>query len=241
MVNLLVRSAIFSLYMILSVILYSFLCVLGSPLPFRYRYGLVAIWAKGIILVLRKVCRIDYHVEGLENLSKISNGIVLCKHQSTWETFFLPMFFHQAAIIVKRELLWIPFFGWGLATIAPIAIDRSKGPIAMEQLYKKGKMCLEAGRWILIFPEGTRIASGKVGHYRLGGARLAVTTGYPVIPIAHNAGRYWPKRKFIKRPGTIKVVIGPLIETKNRTPEEVLAETKAWIETTMRRIDPESY
>jgi 1-acyl-sn-glycerol-3-phosphate acyltransferase len=133
--------------------------------------------------------------------------------------------------------LWLPFFGWGLATIDPIAINRSKKTNAMEQIIKKGKVCLDAGRWILVFPEGTRIPYGKVGHYKAGGARLAVTTGYPVIPVAHNAGRYWSKRGFIKKPGTVQMVIGPLIETKNKTPDEVLAEVKDWIEGTIKKID----
>ncbi|MEO8400542.1 MAG: lysophospholipid acyltransferase family protein [Gammaproteobacteria bacterium] len=186
---------------------------------------------------MKVICQIDYHVEGLENIPKNRNGVVLCKHQSTWETFFLPSFFHQAAIIVKRELLWVPFFGWGMATIDPIAINRSDKANAMQQVISKGKKCLAAGRWILMFPEGTRIAPGKIGNYRMGGARLAVSAGCPVIPVAHNAGRFWPKGKFLKKPGTIQMVIGPVIETAGRTPEDVMAEVKAWIETTILKID----
>jgi len=240
-VNLFIRSLIFSTYAIVSVILYSFVCILATPLPFRIRYTIVSSWTWSVISVLKIVCRVNYHIEGMENLKKVKNGIIFSKHQSTWETFFLASHFHQAAIIVKRELLWVPFFGWGLATVDPIALNRKKGSTAMEQLVKEGKKCLAEGRWILIFPEGTRIASGKIGNYRIGGARLAVATGYPVIPIAHNAGRYWSKRSFIKKPGTVKVVIGPPIETKDSTPEQVLKKSKSWIESTMLRIDPESY
>ncbi len=180
---------------------------------------------------------LEYKVEGFENIPQDRNGIVLSKHQSTWETYFLPTFFHQAAIIIKRELLWIPFFGWGLIAIDPISINRSNKASAIEQILKKGKKFLDKGRWILLFPEGTRVKPGTVGHYRLGGAKLAVQTGHPVIPVAHNAGRFWPKGQFIKNPGTIHVVIGPLIETQGHTPEEVMAKAKDWIETTMKRID----
>lgn len=236
-VNLFIRSCIFSMYVMVTVILYSFICILASPLPLRYRYALVVSWTNSVIWVLKVVCHVKYHIEGAENLTKIKNGIVLSKHQSTWETFFLPGFFHQAAILVKRELLWVPFFGWGLATVDPIAINRTKTSSAMEELVRKGKKCLADGRWIVMFPEGTRIAPGKVGNYRAGGARLAVATGYPVVPVAHNAGRYWSKRKFIKRPGTVHMVIGPVIETVGKRPEQVLQETKTWIEETMLRID----
>lgn len=234
--NLLIRSSFFSIFMILAATFYSFICILSFPFPLRYRHGLISAWTGAMIWALKKTCRIDYQIEGLENIPRDRNGVILSKHQSTWETFFLQNLFHETAIILKRELLWIPFFGWGLAIIDPIAINRSAASSAMEQIIKKGRKCLEAGRWILVFPEGTRIAPGKVGHYRLGGARLAVATGYPVIPVAHNAGVYWPKRKFIKKPGTIHVVIGPLIETTGRTPEAVLAQAKTWIEETMLRL-----
>lgn len=172
----------------------------------------------------------------MENIPTNRSGVVLSKHQSTWETFFLQGLFYQSAIILKRELLWVPFFGWGLAIIDPIAINRSNTNNAMSQIITKGRKCLEAGRWILVFPEGTRIPYGQVGKYRVGGARLATATGYPVIPVAHNAGRFWPKRSFLKTPGTIHVVIGPLIETIDRSAEEVLAEAKNWIEGTMKKL-----
>jgi 1-acyl-sn-glycerol-3-phosphate acyltransferase len=189
------------------------------------------------IYLLKKLCYIHYAVEGLENIPKEQVGIVLSKHQSTWETFFLPLIFHNPAIILKQELLWIPFFGWGLASTDPISINRSAKSSAMQQIITKGKKSLAAGRWVLVFPEGTRVAPGVVGHYKLGGARLATATGYPVIPVAHNAGHCWPRRRFIKRPGTIRLVIGPLIESEGRTADEVLKLAKGWIEATMLRID----
>jgi 1-acyl-sn-glycerol-3-phosphate acyltransferase len=189
-----------------------------------------------MVWLLKVVCCVDYEIKGLENIPKDRSGVVLSKHQSTWETFFLQSLFHEAAIILKKELLWVPFFGWGLATIAPIAIDRNNARSAMEQIIDKGKKYLAAGRWILVFPEGTRISVGKTGKYRAGGARLAVAAGCPVVPVAHNAGRFWPRRGFIKIPGTIQVIIGPPIETVNRSPEEVLEQAKGWIEGVMENI-----
>ncbi len=235
-INIFIRSSIFSVLMLISTIIYSFICLAAFPFPLHYRYKLITAFTSTMLWLLKVICHIDYKIEGLENIPKDRSGIVLSKHQSTWETFFLQGLFHQAAIILKRELLWVPFFGWGLAIIDPIAINRSKASDAMNQIITQGRKCLEAGRWILIFPEGTRIPPGKVGKYRIGGARLATTTGYPVIPVAHNAGCFWPKRSFIKTPGTIHVVIGALIETKNRSPEDVLAEAKNWIESTMKKL-----
>ena len=236
-INLFSRSLIFSILMATTTFIYSFICVLCSPLPLRYRTAIITSWTKMIIWLLKVICKIDYRIEGLENVPKDRVGIVLSKHQSTWETFFLQGFFHQPAIILKRELLWVPFFGWGLATIDPIAINRQSKSSAMEQIITKGKKCLEAGRWILVFPEGTRIPAGKIGNYKPGGAKLAVQTGYPVLPVAHNAGRFWAKRKFIKKPGTITIVFGPLIETTGKKAEDILIEAKKWIESTVARID----
>jgi len=234
--NLFIRSLIFNLFLPIVTIFYSFFSVCMFPFPLRYRYAVIMAWTSMMVWVLKKVCHIDYEVKGLENIPKNRNAIIMSKHQSTWETFFLPTLFYQCAIILKRELLWVPFFGWGLATIDPIAINRKAGTTAMDQIIAQGRRCLEAGRFILVFPEGTRIAPGKVGKYRLGGARLSATTGYPIIPIAHNAGYFWRKRGFIKYPGTIQVVIGPLIEPNHRKPEEIIKEVKTWIEDMVKEM-----
>lgn len=235
--NLFIRSLIFSVYSLTSMVLYSFICLLTIVLPLHKRFEIISHYLRAYFWVLSKVCHINYVVEGLDNIPKDRAGIILSKHQSTWETFFLPIIFNNPAIILKRQLLWIPFFGWGLAVVEPIAINRSNKSSAMQQIITKGKKCLERGRSILVFPEGTRVAIGQVGHYRLGGPRLAAATGYPIIPVAHNAGLFWPRRKFIKKPGTVQVVIGPAIESQGRTPEELLELTKQWIESTMLRID----
>jgi 1-acyl-sn-glycerol-3-phosphate acyltransferase len=235
--NIFIRSLFFTVFVAIYIFFYSFISVALFPFPLRYRFICIMAWTRSIIWLLQKLCYINYEVEGWENIPKDRNGIIMCKHQSTWETFFIPGHFYEPAIILKRELLWIPFFGWGLATIDPIAINRNAKRSAMDQIISKGKKCLDAKRWILVFPEGTRMAPGQIGKYHMGGARLATNTGYPILPIAHNAGRFWPKRGFLKKPGTVKVVIGPMIETKDRSSEDVLAETKSWIEETMRRID----
>lgn len=236
--SMLIRSTIFSIILPIFTMFYSLLCVGSLVLPFRYRFPIVMGWSRSVIWLLRVICHIDYHVEGLHHIPKNRNGIIMSKHQSAWETFYLPPRFHEVAIIMKRELYWVPFFGWGAIAAEPIAINRSDKRSAMAQIIAKGKKYLEAGRWILVFPEGTRVSPGHAGTYRLGGARLAVETGYPILPVAHNAGCYWSKRKFIKTPGTVKVIYGPLIETKDRSAEEVLELTRDWIEATMATIDP---
>lgn len=237
--ELFIRSFIFSTYSLSTMVIYSFFCLFSLLLPFKKRQSMIRAYLVVYFKVLKAVCHIDYKVEGFEHLRKNRPGIIMSKHQSTWETFFLPLIFHDPAIIIKRQLLLIPFFGWGLAISDPIAINRSNKSSAMQQIIAKGKRALAANRSILIFPEGTRVAPGHIGYYRLGGARLAAATGAPIIPVAHNAGRAWPRRKFIKQPGTITMVIGPLIESEGKTAEALLAETKDWIETTMLRIDKE--
>lgn len=239
-INLVIRSLVFYLFLAVTLPIYCLILILISPFPLRYRFAVVIHFTHSSLWVLKVVCHIDHRLEGAENIPKNRNGVILSKHQSAWETFFLPELFRDPAIITKRELLWVPFFGWGFATIDPIAINRSDTATAMDQINKKGKKCLEQGRWILVFPEGTRIPPGKIGKYRLGGARLAITAGnYPILPIAHNAGYFWGKNSFIKKPGTVRVVIGPLIETINRSPEEVTEQAKNWIENTILRIEKE--
>lgn len=236
-INLFLRSFVFSLFSLSMIVIYSLVAVFCFFLPLTKRHAIIRSFIVIYMAVLSKLCHINYIVEGEEHLAKMKGGIVLSKHQSTWETFFLPLIFKNPAMIAKRELLWVPFFGWGFAASDPITINRNNKTSAMQQIIKKGQLCLDAGRWVVFFPEGTRTAPGEIGKYHLGGARLATATGYKVVPVAHNAGRCWPRRTFIKRPGTIRVVIGAPIDPHNRTPEEVLQLAKDWIETTMVRID----
>ena len=228
--NLLLRSIVMWCCSIISIFIFSLLIVMAWPLPLKYRFKIITVFMLQYLFWLKHVCHIDYQIEGLENLSKDRNGIVMAKHQSTWETFFLPIYFKEVAAIAKQELLWVPFFGWAFAASNPITINRSKTTSAMQQVIHKGKTCLEDGRWVMVFPEGTRIPYGQVGQYKLGGTRLAVASGYPIQLVAHNAGLYWPRRQFIKRPGTIRVAISPLIESTGKTPEGLMEEAKQWIE-----------
>lgn len=232
-----VRSLLFFIIVPVFTIFYSLFCVACFPLPLRYRFEVVMGWTRSVVWLLKVLCHVDYQVHGLENIPHDRGGIIMSKHQSSWETFYLPGMFNETAIILKRELMWVPFFGWGLAVTSPIAINRSNRSSAMAQIINQGKKYIKAGRWILVFPEGTRIAPGKIGKYRLGGARLAVETGSPILPVAHNAGHFWSKRRFMKRPGTIQVVFGPVIESVGRKPEEVMALTQEWIEGTMLKIE----
>lgn len=233
MISLFIRSFLFWLYSTITIPLYSLICVFCAFFPLNTRHAIIRVYLKTYFSVLKTLCHIDYQITGLENIPKNQSAVILSKHQSTFETFLLPLIFHAPAVIVKRELLWIPFFGWALRTGGPIAIDRKNTKSSMMQILEQGKAMLHAGRWVLLFPEGTRIPYGKVGHYRLGGARLAVDAHVPVIPVAHDAGKVWPRRRFIKYPGTVHMVIGPAIATDGRTPEAVLADTKQWIESTI--------
>jgi 1-acyl-sn-glycerol-3-phosphate acyltransferase len=183
---------------------------------------------------------IGYEVEGEENVPGYP-VILMAKHQSAWETLYMESRFPPQCWIVKKELLWLPFVGWSLMAIRCIAIDRSSGQSAREQIVEQGAQRIKQGMWVSIFPEGTRIAPGKVGRYGIGGALLATRTGTPILPIAHNAGEYWPRYAFRKRPGTIRVVIGPPIQTAGRDVLSVNTEVQAWIEGQMRRISPERY
>jgi len=164
----------------------------------------------------------------------------MSKHQSTWETMGLQQIFPPQTFVVKRELLKVPFFGWGLAAMKPIAIDRGAGHKAVQQIVTQGIERLKQGIWIVIFPEGTRVHPGQKIRYKLGGAILAAKSGYPVIPVALDSGKYWPKKQFLKKPGTIHVVIGPPIQTRDRNPDDILADVEEWIESTMKRIDPQT-
>ena len=229
------RSALFALGQVLSTLLFSPLALAAFVLPYRIRYRVVMQWTFLNIWWLEVTCGLRYRVEGLENIPERAT-IVLCKHQSTWETLVLPRYFSPQTWVLKRELLRLPFFGWGLATLRPIAIDRAAGRTALDQVVEQGRRRLAEGIWVVVFPEGTRVAPGAQRRYRLGGAVLAEKTGQPVVPVAHNAGDYWPRRGFLKRPGTIRLVIGEPIESAGRSAVEINARAAEWIESTVRAL-----
>lgn len=230
-----IGSVIFSFLMMTLTFVYSFFCLFCYKLPYKVRYGVINLWTWAITSCLTIFCGICYRVEGRENIPK-TNAIIFSKHQSTWETFILPMIFPHPAIIIKKELLNIPFFGWGLRLLDPIAINRKDKSSAMDQIVALGKARLAKGDWILVFPEGTRIAPGEKSKYKIGGGVLAEKTGYPVVPVALNSGEYWPKRSFLKKPGRITVAIGPAIETKGRLAADIMKEAQTWIENKMQEI-----
>jgi 1-acyl-sn-glycerol-3-phosphate acyltransferase len=232
----LLRSALFNLVLWLSAVLYAPLCLLTFPFPFRWRYRFISQWARFQLWQAKVLCRLDYRVEGREHLPT-GPAVVLAKHQSTWETLAFQRIFPPQIWVLKRDLLWVPFFGWGLALLAPIAINRRSAHRAMTQIIEQGRARLQAGTWVVIFPEGTRVAPGHRRRYGIGGAALAAASGYPVVPVAHNAGRYWPRRGFQKKSGTIRVVIGPAIHTHGKSAEEINRAAEEWIEDKMAEIE----
>ncbi len=229
------RSLVFLVLMVASVVPYALLVVLIGFLPHRYRFAVARAWVDLIIWMLRKICRLDYEVVGREHIPA-QNGVAYLKHSSTWETLAEAQVFPAQTWVLKRELMWLPIFGWGLALLKPIAINRRAHRSAVRQVIHQGGERLADGLWIMIFPEGTRMAPGQTRRYGMSGALLATAHGCPLVPVAHNAGDFWPRHSLLKRPGTIRMVIGPPIATQGRNADEVTREARDWIESTMREI-----
>ncbi len=233
----LLRSLLyFSCMVIITVILALPMILLSWMLPPKKVGWFGNTWGKINLWLLKYVCQLDYVVHGWENLPQ-QNAIIMAKHQSTWETMSLRGILPpQQAWILKRELMWIPVFGWALAISGSIGIDRSAGRRAIRQIIEQGIQRLHEGAWVIIFPEGTRTAPGERRKYGVGGALLAEKSGYPVIPIAHNAGVFWRRRDVRKYPGTIQLVIGPPIQSEGRSADEINQQVEEWIETTMANL-----
>jgi 1-acyl-sn-glycerol-3-phosphate acyltransferase len=232
----LLRSALFWLALVLLTPPYAILALLAAPLPRLARYRFISAWSVAVLWCLKRICGIDWRVEGRENLPR-RPAVILAKHQSAWETLAFQRILPPQVHVLKRELLWIPFFGWGLALMSPIAIDRSRGLAAMRSIARRGKERLEQGFWVIVFPEGTRVASGTRRRYQLGGAWLAAHAAVPVVPVAHNAGRVWPRNSFLKFPGRVTVRIGPAIDSAGREPEAITRMAEEWIETQQKTLD----
>jgi len=244
MMNLL-RSSLHMLWMVVSVIPWACL-VMAAALCLRgvTVYWLAVMWLRGVIRAARWILGIQVRVTGQEHLpvGQTSPAILLAKHQSALETFLLPTLMpHPLAYVFKRELLYVPFFGWAMARLDMIHIDRSQRAAAFLKVVEQGRRVLAQGIWVIMFPEGTRIARGEKGTYKTGGTRLAVATGAPVIPIAVTSARCWPRKAFIKRPGVVDVSIGPPIPSLGREADDLMREVEAWIEAEMRRLDPQAY
>jgi 1-acyl-sn-glycerol-3-phosphate acyltransferase len=240
-----IRSCLHMLWMIVTVIPWATVVIILSIFVSPTRmYWMCAGWLKVAMWGLTKICGVHYKVTGMENLpqGEQEGAVLLCKHQSTLETFLMPTLMpHPLAYVFKRELLYVPFFGWSMARMDMIHIDRSKRNEAFAKVVQQGKRLMGRGVWVIMFPEGTRIPRGQVGAYKSGGTRLACETGCPVVPIAVNAARRWPRKAFIKTPGVVDVVIGKPISSVGRQPDELMLEVQTWIEATMREIDAEAY
>jgi 1-acyl-sn-glycerol-3-phosphate acyltransferase len=223
------RSSVFALALAVITPPYALLALATFPLPRMARYCIISGWSRLVVFLAKTVLGISWRVEGRENLPE-RPSVILSKHQSAWETLAFQQIFPPQVHVLKRELLWIPFFGWGLALMSPIAIDRSRGVAALRSIARRGRERLEQGFWVVVFPEGTRVAPGERRDYQLGGAWLAAASGAPIVPVAHNAGLVWPRNAFLKRPGTVTVRIGPPIDTADRDPKAVNAMAEKWIE-----------
>jgi 1-acyl-sn-glycerol-3-phosphate acyltransferase len=243
----LLRSLLYVLWLLVTVVPWAVMVLAvsvfqrGPPL-----YWLVVGWLRLTMLGSRYICGIRARVQGMQHVPTAAQGtaaVVLApKHQSTWETFALPTLMpHPLAYVFKRELLYIPFFGWAMGRLDMIHIDRSKRAEAWAKVAAQGQRLMSEGVWVIMFPEGTRTTRGSQGTYKSGAARLAVATGTPIVPIAVTSARCWPRKSFLLRPGVIDVSIGAPIESVGREPDALMREVEAWIETEMRRLDPEAY
>lgn len=243
----LLRSALFLAWLVLTVVPWAVAVILASlVLRGRPLYRMVVGWVTVAIWGARVICGVRWRVAGMDNLPGAADqdaAVVLAsKHQSTWETFAYPMLMpHPLAYVFKRELLLIPFFGWGMARLDMVHIDRSRRSEAWSRVLTQGQELMRRGTWIIMFPEGTRIARGQAGEYKSGAARLAVAAGVDIVPIAVTSGRCWPRRSFLIRPGVVDISIGRPIASAGRRPEDLMADVRDWIEAEMRRLDPQAY
>lgn len=233
----LLRSMLFYLFYLLIVFVFGLVSIISGPfLGYLNRHRLLTTAGMLINRALSLTCGINVQVDGLENVPH-TPCVILSKHQSTWEVFFLQRLFMPVSTILKQELLKIPFFGWGIRLMHPIAIDRSNPRQAMKQVMQQGTQRIGEGNRVVIYPEGSRIPFGKIGKYGRSGAALAIAAGVPIIPVAHNAGYCWPARQLMKRPGTIHVIIGkPIIVTPESNSLAVTEQVKDWIETQQLKL-----
>jgi 1-acyl-sn-glycerol-3-phosphate acyltransferase len=233
----LVRSLIYTLLLFLTTLVFGFIVLVGAALPLslEQRYAIPRAWGRSLLWMLKVICRLDYVIEGRENLPK-EPFISLWKHSSSWETMAQMFVVPPAAWLLKREVTWIPVIGWAVSTYKPIAINRRAGHSAVNQVVKQGRERLAAGMGVIVYPEGTRVAAGQTRKYGISGALLATQTGAPIVPIAHNSGYFWPRRSLMKKAGTIRVMIGPPIDTRGLEPREINERAQRWIEGEIARI-----
>jgi len=230
-----IRSLLFQIYFFVSVCIAAMSIFLCGLFPYSFRFAIGRAWGKSMLAVGRYLCGLDYVIEGVENIPE-EPSVILIKHTTVFETYAQLAIFPPQTWVVKRELLWIPFFGWGLAAMRPIAINRKAGRTSVNQVIEQGKDRLARGIWLTVFPEGTRMPLGETRRYGVSGAALAKAAQCKIVPVAHNAGDLWPRRGLKKEPGTIRFCIGPPIGPSDRPPKETNLEAQDWIETKMREI-----
>jgi 1-acyl-sn-glycerol-3-phosphate acyltransferase len=230
-----IRSLIYYLLLTIATIVFLVVGIIMLPLNYPLRFRVMSKWSTFNLWTLKHVCRLDYVVEGMENIPE-GPAIIMCKHQSAWETLAMQMIFPPQVWILKRELLLIPIYGWGLASMQPIAINRSSAIRSLKQIVKEGTKRLQAGLWVVIFPEGTRTLPGAKMKYQVGGGLLAEKSEFPIVPVAHNAGNFWPRMSLNKYPGTIKMIIGPVIQPHGKSAKQLTREVEDWIESTVASL-----
>ena len=231
------RSLLFSAGMLVTLVLYATVVLLLAWSPLEWRFQIASHWGRLMVNWLRLTCGVDYQISGLEHLHG-GAVVILAKHQSTWETLALQGFARRPVWVAKRELLHLPFFGWALRCVRVIAIDRGAGKASVRSIVDQGRDRLSSGCSVVIFPEGTRVAPGDHRRYRMGGAVLAIETGFSVVPVAHNAGLFWGRRRFAKSSGTVQMRIGEPISASGKTAEELIEEVETWIESTVDTLSP---
>jgi len=241
------RSALFVLWMTVTVVPWALMMVALSMFVRGTRlYWPTMRWLRMTVWGARVICGVKYRVHGLQHLPSAADErsavVLAAKHQSIWETFAFPTIMsHPLAYVFKRELLYVPFFGWAIGRLDMIHIDRSKRNEAWNKVASQGKRLATEGIWVIMFPEGTRTPRGSQGSYKSGAARLAIAAGVPIVPIAASSAKCWPRKSFLLRPGVVDVSIGPAISSDGRQPDELMRQVEVWIETEMRRLDPEAY
>lgn len=236
---LIIRALLFFLgYITLIVVWASVSLLVGWCLPYKMRFRFViVVWSRAVLFWLRCVCGVHIRVHGAENIPA-RGCLVLCKHESTMETLFLQSLLVPSATVIKRELLYMPFFGWAFMLLKPIAINRTKPNIAFREVMRQGRARLADGIFVLLFPEGSRTAPGVLGEFYRGGAALALAAQTKVMPVVHNAGQCWPGGTFLKYPGVVDFVIGEPVETLGKTAREVNDNVRTWMQTEMHRWQP---
>ena len=240
-----IRSVLHLLWMGVTVVPWAlFVVAISYVVNSTTLYWICAAWLRTAVKGGAWILGIRNRVQGIENLPKGAQdpAVLLVKHQSTWETFLMPAIMpHPLAYVFKKELLRVPFFGWAMGRLDMIHIDRSQKARAFAKVVQQGRRLMQQGVWVIMFPEGTRIPRGESGQYKSGGARLAIEVGVPVIPIAVTSAKCWPRRALVKAPGVVDVSIGPPIDPLGQTPDALIGRVESWIETEMRRLDPEAY